>query len=129
MNLYSFKFLYNHDEGLSLLNKKNKKLVMLLSLTHTASRVPVEEPKQSLAIFDNNQKKVVFASLTKILKKVFMQQKTVRWPRILFYNMADASANNLYILIKNVRDIPQQTKFFGNLLREAAFQMGILFIF
>ena len=48
MELYSFKFLYNYDDGVYLVAyqaKKNKKPVMLLILTHTTSLVTDEESK------------------------------------------------------------------------------------
>ena len=53
MELYLSAFLYNHDDGVSLVAyqaKRNKKPVALLSSTHTNSSVTADECKKPLMI-------------------------------------------------------------------------------
>ena len=115
MELYSSKFLYNHDNGVYLIAyqvKKNKKPVILLSPTHTASLIIAEESKKPLTDLDYNQKKCELNRFDKSLEKFSFRRKTVRWPVLLFYKMVDTAANNLYTLTKNLGDIPKQKKNF-----------------
>ena len=60
MELYSYTFLYYHDDGVCLFAyqaKRNEKPVVLLSSTHTNSSVGADECKKPLMILDYNQKK------------------------------------------------------------------------
>ena len=69
MELYSSKFLYNHDNGVYLVAyqpKKNKKPVMLLSLTHTASLATDEDPNSLLRFWITTKGKVALTGLKKV---------------------------------------------------------------
>ena len=103
MELYSSMFLYNHDDSVCLVAyqaKRNKKPVVLLSSTNTNSLVTADECKKPLMILDYNQRKGGIDMFDKNLQEFLCHRKTVRWPLLFFYNMLDAAANNLYILLK-----------------------------
>ena len=118
MELYSSTFLYNHDDGVCLVAyqaKRNKKPVVLLSSTHTNSSVTADECKKPLMILDYNQRKDGVDMFHENLEKFSCRRKTVRWPLLFFYDMLVAAANNSYILLKNLGDIPNQKKHFWNI--------------
>ena len=118
MELYSSTFLYNHDDGVCLVAyqaKRNKKPVVLLSSTHTNSLITADECKNQLMILDYNQRKGGVDMFDKNLEEFSCRRKTVRWPLLFFYNMLDAAANNSYILLKNMGDIPNQKSIFDTL--------------
>ena len=124
MELYSSKFLYNHDDGVCLVAyqaKKNKKPVMLLSSTHTDSLVTAEESKKPLVILDYNQRKGGVDRFDENLEEFSCRRKTVRWPLLFFYNMVDAAANNSYILMKKSGRYSKSKKEF---LKNLTFQLA-----
>ena len=117
-------FLYNHDDSVCLVAyqaKRNKKPVVLLSSTHTNSLVTADECKKPLMLLNYNQRKDGVDMFDENLEKFSCRKKTVRWPLLFFYNMLDAAANNLYILLKKSGRYSKSKKAF---LKHLTFQLA-----
>ena len=101
--------------------KRNKKPVVLLSSTHTNSLVTADECKKPLMILDYNQRKGGVDMFDENLEEFSCRRKTVRWPLLFFYNILDAAANNLYILLKKSGSYFKSKKAF---LKHLMFQLA-----
>ena len=81
IELFSSVFLYNHADSVCLVAyqaKRNKKLVMLLSSTHTENSVTTDECKKPLMILDYNQRKSGIDMSDENLEEFSCRRKTVR---------------------------------------------------
>ena len=81
IEVFSSMFLYNHEDGECLVAyqvKRNKKLVILLSSTHTENSVTTDECKKPLMILDYNQRKGSVDMFDENLEKFSCRRKTVR---------------------------------------------------
>ena len=64
--------------------KETKKLVMLLSSTHTENSVTTDECKKPLRILDYSQIKGGVNMFDENLEKFSCRRKTVGWPMLFF---------------------------------------------
>jgi len=102
-DLYSSRFIFNHDDGICLVAyqaKKNKGPVMLLSSSHGDTAVESDETKKPLMILEYNARKGGVDMFDQNVEEFSCRRKTVRWPLLFFCNMLDAAANNAFLMMR-----------------------------
>lgn len=100
--IYESRFLFDHDNGISIVayQSKRNKNVLLLSSSHTSTQVTADDKKKPLLIMDYNKQKGGVDTFDQNVEEFTVRRKTVRWPLLVFYNMIDVATNNSYIIMK-----------------------------
>lgn len=102
VEVHSSRFIFTKDATVvSYIPKKNK-VVLLMSTMHHTANISIREDKKPQIILDYNATKGAVDTLDKLVATYTCKRATARWPMVIFHNMLDVSAYNSFVIWREI---------------------------